>query len=166
MSSHRDVAIAQPCGKDHLPNFVNAGARPQAEQQLEGAIAHDDVHNKNGHVTSKVPKLSLEREACGHGIVEGHALGEEAAQRVGRDKPTLTQDSRTPTADGDDDEARETNEVRTHVPADVKLSGNIAHVSRNLKPSDSTVTDDSWGTTAGIVADAGHDVCAVCTSQT
>lgn len=41
------------------------------------------------------------------------------------------------------------------------MSGNIAHVSRNSKPSDSMVTDSPWATTAGIITDAGHDACVV-----
>lgn len=154
--------MVQLCWKDNSPDFVDAGVRSQIEEQPEGAIAHDDIHNEDAHVTCKGPKLSLEGQARDQVIVECYPLVEETAQRIERDGPTLMQDSGGLTADGDNGEAGDANEVRTHVSADVRRAGEIAYVSCNDQPSDST--DNSWAMTTGFAV-AGHSTCIVCVAS-
>lgn len=112
MNTPTEVATAQSCWKDNSPQLVNAGFRSQAEEQSEGAIAHDDNHNKNAHMTSKGPRVWLEVRARGHDVVEGYPLVVEAAQRIVLDRPTLMQDSQTHAANGDDEGITQLEAVR------------------------------------------------------
>ncbi|KAF9809175.1 hypothetical protein IEO21_07512 [Rhodonia placenta] len=69
-NSPTEIAMVQLCWKDNSPDVVDAGVTSQVEEQPEGAIAHDDVHNKDVHVTCKGPKLSLEGQTHDQVIVE------------------------------------------------------------------------------------------------